>query len=91
MTYYNWRNDDKTRLSKSKGEDVAISIEQTKTEYKIYGRYTAHDNYMGHPFSDNLLAVIQLLKKEDVDYSLVEGSKLVVGDFYLQADTFLYC
>ena len=87
--YYKWLTDHKARLFKHDGESGDVAIEQVETGYKIYGRYTAHDHYMGHPYSDNLVAVIKLLKKEHIEYTLIEHTEMTLENGYFQVDTFI--
>jgi hypothetical protein len=86
MKYFDLQNSRLVARAKNGGD---ITIQETKQGVEIFGRYTPHDNYMGHPFSDNLLVIIQLLKRNNIDYSLIESQKLKIGDHYLQIDTYL--
>lgn len=91
MDFYKWISEDKKRLKKRNvGLEMNICIEKEENVYKVYGRYTPHDNYMGHPYSENLLGFEKLLEQHGISYQLVENKKgMIVSEFYAQLSTYI--
>ena len=90
MKYYIWNTPEKERLKKlsEPSEDAHIAIDKQMQQHRIYGRYTAHDHYMGFPYSENLMRIIELLKQHHIAYELIKDKQDSRNKFYIQTAIF---
>ncbi|MCP4437981.1 MAG: hypothetical protein GY810_03475 [Aureispira sp.] len=89
--FYKWRDVQKNRLRKVKedAEPVFMIVRESRKVYHVYGRYTSHDNYMGHAVPENLLDFRDYLKGKSIAYTIhdeVEGKK---GKCYMAMNAYI--
>ena len=90
MHYYIWNSPKKEHLKKlsAPSEDAHIAIDKQMKQHRIYGRYTAHDHYMGFPYSENLMRIMALLKQYNIGYELIKQQEDSRNEFYIQTAIF---
>ena len=90
MKYYIWNTPQKERLKKlsEPSENAHIAIDKQMQQHRIYSRYNAHDHYMGFPYSENLMRIMELLKQYNIDYELIKHEKDSRNEFYIQTAIF---
>jgi hypothetical protein len=63
-------------------EEAAFEVQLDKTKYRLKGRYTGHQNYMGEPCEDRYLLCELLNAKEIPHYILEESTEAIDLEYF---------